>query len=155
MLVLLAVIAGILVAASGKESVDSTVFQQPVVARADQGPFDISIIESGILEARRSVTLASELPSNKAKIIFLKPEGATVNPGDVIVKFDKSPFVEDIDEAVSAEISEASAALAQAEEELQLTIEQGKANTESMQHNLEVARLKHSNLKQAELPLRR
>ena len=151
---LLAVFAAILLLSSGKESVESNLFQQPVVARADHGPFDISIIESGVLEARRSVTLASDLPSNKAKIIYLKPEGATVNPGDVIVKFDKSPFVEDIAK-LTAEISEARAALAQAEEELQLTIQQGKATTEGMIHNLEVALLKHSNLQDAELPLRK
>ncbi|MGB5224922.1 MAG: hypothetical protein WBN49_07090, partial [Arenicellales bacterium] len=77
-LALLAVVAGILLFSQGKESIDSNVFQQPVVARADQGPFDITIIESGVLEARRSFTLASDLPSNKAKIIFLKPEGSTV-----------------------------------------------------------------------------
>ncbi len=138
---------------SGKEGVENAAFQEPVVARADQGSFDISIIESGILEARRSVTLASDLPSNRAKIIFLKPEGATVKPGEVIVKFDQAPFVEDI-EKLAAKISDASAALAQAEEELQLTIQQGRASTERLLHNLEVAQLKHKSLKQAELPLR-
>ena len=30
---------------SGKEGVENAVFQEPVVARADQGSFDISIIE--------------------------------------------------------------------------------------------------------------
>ena len=139
---------------SSNDGIEKTPFQPPIVARADQGTFDIAIIESGILEARRSVTLASELPSNKAKIIFLMPEGATVNPGDVIVKFDRSPFVEDIAK-LTAEVSDASAALAQAEEELQLTIQQGKANTESITHDLEVARLKHKKLKDAEIPLRR
>lgn len=139
---------------ASNDDIEKSLFQQPIVARADQGTFDIAIIESGILEARRSVTLASELPSNKAKIVFLKPEGATVNPGDVIVKFDRSPFVEDIAK-LTAEVSDASAALAQAEEELQLTIQQGKANTESINHDLEVARLKHNKLKDAEIPLRR
>lgn len=151
---LLAVFAGVLLLSSGKDKVESNLFQQPVMARANHGPFDISIIESGVLEARRSVTLASDLPSNKAKIIFLQPEGATVNPGDVIVKFDKSPFIEDIAK-LKAEISEASAALAQAEEEMQLTIQQGRATTEGMMHNVEVARLKHSNLNEAEFPLRK
>jgi len=138
---------------SGKEGIENAVFQEPVIARADQGSFDISVIESGILEARRSVTLASALPSNRAKIIFLKQEGATVKPGEVIVKFDKAPFVEDV-EKLKADISDASAALAQAEEELQMTIQQGRASTESLLHNVEVAQLKHRNLEQAELPLR-
>ena len=66
-LVLLAVVVGATWFNSGKESVEKSLFQQPVVASADQGSFDISIIESGVLQARRSVTLASELPSNKAK----------------------------------------------------------------------------------------
>ncbi|HDZ79192.1 MAG TPA: HlyD family efflux transporter periplasmic adaptor subunit [Gammaproteobacteria bacterium] len=150
---LLVVYAGFSFLGSGKEDIEDAVFQEPVVARADQGSFDISIIESGILNARRSVTLASDLPSNRAKIIFLRQEGATVKPGEVIVKFDPAPFAEDI-EKLSAEISDASAALAQAEEELQLTIQQGRASTESMLHNVEVAQLKHKNLTQAELPLR-
>lgn len=150
---LLVVYVGISLLSTGSESIEGAVYQEPVVARADQGSFKISIIESGILEARRSVTLASDLPSNRAKIIFLKQEGATVNPGDVIVKFDQAPFVEDI-ENLRAEISDASAALAQAEEELQLTIQQGTAGTDSMLHNLEVAQLKHRSLQLAELPLR-
>jgi len=108
------VYAGLSFLGSGKEGIENAVFQEPVVARADQGSFDISIIESGILNARRSVTLASDLPSNRAKIIFLKQEGATVKLGEVIVKFDQAPFVEDI-EKLSAEISDASAALAQAD----------------------------------------
>lgn len=150
---LLAIYTGFFFLISGKEGIENAVFQEPVVARANQGSFNISIIESGILEARRSVTLASDLPSNRAKIIFLKQEGATVKPGEVIVKFDQAPFVEDI-EKLAAEISDASAALAQAEEELQLAIQQGRASTESRLHNVEVAQLKHRNLKQAELPLR-
>lgn len=153
-LVLLAVVVGATWFNSGKESVEKSLFQQPVVASADQGSFDISIIESGVLQARRSVTLASELPSNKAKIVFLMPEGATVKPGEVIVKFDKSPFIEDVAK-LSAEINDAKAALAQAEEELQLTLEQTKANSQATQHNVEVARLKHNNLKDAELPIRK
>lgn len=152
--VLLALSAVLSVFSSGKESVVNTPLQQPVVAYADQGSFDISIIESGVLEARRSVTLASQLPSNQAKIIFLRPEGTTVKPGDVIVKFDKSPFIDNVAK-LTGEVSDASAALAQAEEELQLIMQQGKADTESMQHNLEVARLKHKNLVEAELPLRK
>jgi RND family efflux transporter MFP subunit len=151
---LLVVFVGISMLSSGKESVETSLLQQPVVARADQGNFDITIIESGVLEARRSVTLASYLPSNKAKIIFLQPEGAVVKPGDVIVKFDQSPFIEDIAK-LTADIGDASAALAQAEEELQIAIQQGRENIESMKHNLEVARLKHKNLKDAELPIRK
>ncbi|MCK5359071.1 MAG: HlyD family efflux transporter periplasmic adaptor subunit [Gammaproteobacteria bacterium] len=151
---LLVIFTGISMLSSGKESVENSLYQQPVVARADQGNFDITIIESGVLEARRSVTLASGLPSNKAKIIFLQPEGAVVKPGDVIVKFDQSPFVDDIAK-LSADIGDASAALAQAEEELQIAIQQGRENVDSMKHNLEVARLKHKNLKDAELPIRK
>ncbi|MEA1889703.1 MAG: HlyD family efflux transporter periplasmic adaptor subunit [Pseudomonadota bacterium] len=150
---LLAVYAVLAFPVSEKEEIENAVFQEPVIARVDQGSFDISIIESGVLEARRSVTLASELPSNRAKIIFLKQEGATVKPGEAIVKFDKAPFIEDIDK-LTAEIGDASAALAQAEEELQLALQQGRASTESLLHNVEVAKLKHRNLQQAELPLR-
>jgi HlyD family secretion protein len=152
-LALLVVFAGILLLNSGRESVETSMFQQPVLTEAEHGPFDISIIESGRLEARRSVTLASDLPSNKAKIIFLKTEGATVKPGAVIVKFDKAPFIEDVAK-LTGDISDASTALAQAEEEMQLAIQQGRAKTDGMKHNVEVAKLKHKSLEEAELPLR-
>ena len=43
--------------------------------RSARGPFDVSIVETGTLQALRSVTYASAIQSNQAKIVALVPGG--------------------------------------------------------------------------------
>jgi len=76
---------------------------------AREGPFDLTIIESGSLQALKSVTYASSIQSNQAKIVALAPEGRVVAKGDLLILFDSTPFEE--------QIRESEAALAQARAE--------------------------------------
>lgn len=78
-------------------------------APAQVGPFDLTIVETGSLQALKSVTYASSIQSNQAKIIALAPEGKVVGKGDLLILFDSTPFEEQIRE------SEATLAQAQAE----------------------------------------
>lgn len=80
------------------------------LAEAREGPFRVSITEAGTLAALRSITYASSIQSNQAKIVALAPEGKLVQKGDLLVLFDASPFEE--------EIRRNQALLAQAEAEL-------------------------------------
>ena len=61
-----------------------------------EGPFDLTIAETGTLQALRSVTYASSIQSNQAKIVALVPEGKLVQKGDLLVLFDAAPFEEEI-----------------------------------------------------------
>jgi HlyD family secretion protein len=98
------------------------------VAQVKQGPFRVSLVESGTLQALRSVTYGSTILSNQAKIVGLVPEGKLVQKGDLLVLFDAAPFEEEIRRS-QALIAQASAELAQAEQDFNL---QGVQNGEEL-----------------------
>lgn len=88
-------------------------------AEAREGPFRVSITEAGTLQALRSVTYASSIQSNQAKITALAPEGKLVQKGDLLVLFDAAPFEEEIRKN-QALLAQAEAELAKAREDLKL-----------------------------------
>jgi len=65
-------------------------------ARVQEGPFHVTITETGTLQALRSMTYASSIQSNQAKIVALCPEGKLVKKDDLLVLFDAAPFEEEI-----------------------------------------------------------
>ncbi|HSD66708.1 MAG TPA: hypothetical protein VLF95_08400, partial [Vicinamibacteria bacterium] len=99
-----------------------------------EGPFRVSITEAGTLQALRSVTYASSIQSNQAKIVALAPEGKLVQKGDLLVLFDAAPFEE--------EIRKNQALLAQAEADLLKAREDLKLQAIQNQEELLAARLR-------------
>ena len=90
-----------------------------LVAPALKGPFEVKIVEAGTLQALRSVTYSSSIPGSQAKILEIVPEGAQVAVGDVLVKFDRAPFAEELEHS-KAQFAQAEAELVKAEQELKL-----------------------------------
>jgi HlyD family secretion protein len=84
-----------------------------------EGPFHVSILEAGTLQALRSVTYASSIQSNQAKIVAMAPEGKLVQRGDLLVLFDPAPFEEEIRRS-QALLAQAEADLLKAREDLKL-----------------------------------
>ena len=80
------------------------------------GVFRVSIVEAGTLQALRSVTYASAIQSNQAKIVALAPEGKLVQKGDLLILFDSAPFEEEIRRS-QAQLAQAQADLAKARED--------------------------------------
>jgi len=126
---------------------------QPFTVEVTHGEFDVFVVESARLDARQSVTLASELPSNKGKIIWLVDEGTYLTAGDPVARFDPDPFEEDLAK-LDREYRDGKAALAQAEAELQIQIQNGQERVEQTDHARKVALLKLENLQHADQPLR-
>lgn len=58
--------------------------------------FDVKVTAVGNLEASRSHIISSAIRGDLGKLIFLVPEGARVNKGDLLVKMDPTPFEEAI-----------------------------------------------------------
>lgn len=127
--------------------------ERPFTVDVMPGKFDVFVIESARLDARQSVTLASELPSNEGKIIWLVDEGTYLSEGDLVAKFDPAPFEEDIAN-LNREYQDGMAALAQAEAELQIQIRAGQDSVEKAEYAAKVAELKLQNLTRADHPLR-
>jgi HlyD family secretion protein len=104
------------------------------VATVQEGPFRVTIVEAGTLAALRSVTYASSIQSNQAKIVALAPEGKLVQKGDLLILFDAAPFEE--------EIRRNQALLGQAEADLQKARQDLKLQAIQNQEELSAARLK-------------
>jgi HlyD family secretion protein len=90
-----------------------------LVAAALKGPFEVKIVEVGTLQALRSVTYSSSVPGSQAKILEIVPEGTQVAVGDLLVKFDREPFAEELERS-KAQLAQAEAELVKAEQELKL-----------------------------------
>jgi HlyD family secretion protein len=88
-------------------------------AEVREGPFKVTIVESGTLQALRSVTYASTIQSNQAKIVALAPEGKLVQKGDLLILFDAAPFEEEIRRSQAA-LSQAEADLRKAQQDMRL-----------------------------------
>jgi HlyD family secretion protein len=76
-------------------------------------------VESGTLQALRSVTYASSIQSNQAKIVAMVPEGKMVAKGDLLLLFDQAPFEEEIRRS-QAQLQQAEADLQKARQDYQL-----------------------------------
>lgn len=88
-------------------------------ARVIEGPFHVSIVETGTLQALLSVTYSSSIQSNQAKIVAMAPEGKLVQKGDMLLLFDSAPFEEEIRRS-EALLSQAQADLGKAQQDLKL-----------------------------------
>jgi HlyD family secretion protein len=86
---------------------------------AEEGPFRLTIVESGTLQALRSVTYASSIQSNQAKIVAMVPEGKMVGKGDLLLLFDQAPFEEEIRRS-QAQLQQAEADLDKARQDSKL-----------------------------------
>ena len=109
-------------------------------AVAERRSLEISLVEPGTLEAARSVTLASEIRSNRAKIVSLLADGTSVEPGEMVVKFDRTPFEEDRAKA-AADFRDAEGAAIRAEQERKLQIARAEEALESARHADKISRL--------------
>jgi HlyD family secretion protein len=94
-------------------------------AEVREGPFRVAITETGTLQALRSMTYASTIQSNQAKIVALAPEGKLVEKGELLVLFDTAPFEEEIRKN-QALLAQAEADLLKSREDLNLQILENK-----------------------------
>ena len=105
-----------------------------------EGPFKVSIAEAGTLQAVRSVTYASTIQSNQAKIIAMVPEGKLVQKGDMLLLFDGAPFEEEIRRS-QAQLSQAEADAQKAQQDLKLQNIQNQEELAAARQKVERSRL--------------
>jgi len=117
----------------------------PLSAVVQEGPFEVRIVESGTLQALRSVTYSSSIPGNQAKIVHLIPEGSQVNISDVLVRFDAEPFSEELAQT-QAQLAQAEAELVKAQEEVKLLTIAATEQVQESKDNLRLAELELENV---------
>jgi HlyD family secretion protein len=106
----------------------------------EEAPFDVSVIESGTIQALRSVTYASTIQSNQAKIIAMVPEGKLVQKGDMLLLFDGAPFEEEIRRS-QAQFALAEADVQKAQQDLKLQVIQNQEEIAAARQKVERSRL--------------
>ena len=105
-------------------------------AEVRAGPFRVSLVEAGTLQALRSVTYASAIQSNQAKIVAMAPEGKLVQKGDMLILFDGAPFEEEIRRS-QAQLAQAQADMLKAREDLKLQVIQNQEDLASARQKVE------------------
>ena len=95
------------------------------LAEAIEGPFRVTIVERGTLQALRSVSYASAIQSNQAKIVAMVEEGKMVRKGDLLILFDSAPFEEEIRRS-QAQLAEAEADALKARQDYKLQVIQNQ-----------------------------
>ncbi|HVO10962.1 MAG TPA: efflux RND transporter periplasmic adaptor subunit [Vicinamibacteria bacterium] len=118
-----------------------------VSAEVREGPFRVTIVESGTLQALRSVTYASTIQSNQAKIVALTPEGRLVRKGDLLILFDSAPFEEEI-RRNQALLAQAQADLLKAREDLKLQDIQNREELQAARLRVEKSDLELKDVQQ-------
>jgi len=142
--VLLAVVAA--VAATGGWLLRNRLPPGIATAVVEEAPFDVSIVESGTLQALRSMTYASTIQSNQAKIIAMVPEGKFVQKGEMLLLFDGAPFEEEIRRS-QALLTQAEADLQKAQQDLKLQVIQNQEEMASARQKVERSRLELADVK--------
>ena len=105
---------------------------------ASYEPFTISISESGTIESRNRVVIKSQVQGQQT-IIFLKPEGAAVKPGDLLVELDSSSLKDKLTEE-EIELEDAEAELIAARENLAVVKNQAEADIAQAKLDFEFAK---------------
>lgn len=118
-----------------------------LLAAVQEGRFEVKIVESGTLQALRSVSYSSSIPGNQAKILYLIPEGSTVHEGDVLVRFDRTPFEGEL-QGSEAQLAQARAEKIKAEQDLKLLRIRNKEELAEARDKVRLAELELSNLEE-------
>lgn len=96
-------------------------------AEARVTTFRDSLVESGTVTAAQLMIYASRITGGPAKIVELAPEGSAVTRGDLLVRFDVTPFAQE-HAREAATLRQAEAELARAIEERRLERLQAEAD---------------------------
>ena len=119
------------------------------IAAAQRGTLTVNIVESGTLQAVQSVTLASEIKSDRAKIAKIAPEGTYVKAGELIIEFDKAPFEDEL-RKLRFDLTQSEAAIVEATENLKLQQAKNDADLKEAEANIAAAEAELKNIEAGE-----
>jgi HlyD family secretion protein len=110
------------------------------IAFTSRQDLKVEVKTVGELEAARSMTIASSIKGEQGKIIDLISDGVYVQPGEVLVRLDPTPFEEKI-EKLHAQVKEQEAYVATLEQALEWESIQADHKNRTAELELEAAKL--------------
>ena len=113
------------------------------LATVRKGSFEIQLQTVGVLDAARAYQAISALRGDRGKIIQIVEDGAKVEKGDVILRFDPTPFEADI-LRLSGELKSREAVVEYAQQNLEVEKSQADKVLNHAQFDLTTAKQEHA-----------
>ena len=122
------------------------------VATVERGEVRVDVQLLGELDSAHAAVVSSPLPGDQAKIIWMIAEGAQVTAGDVVVRFDPTPYQRQLEE--QEEEYQRRAAAAEALQQLfELEKRHALAEIAATEYDRSIARLELRKLRYGDGPL--
>ena len=115
------------------------------------GEFGVEVFAVGEIDSEKSITISSGLRED-GKIVFLIDDGSRVAKGDILVRFDPSPFEQVVDE-LTAKMNEWNALVAAQQQSLEWEKIQAEREIQTAEYDLEVAELELQKKEKGDGPL--
>jgi HlyD family secretion protein len=133
---------------NGSQSEALTMLTAEVLPRS----FQVNVNTIGELEAARSTIISSSIRGDLGKVIYLANDGMNVEPGDILVKMDPSPFEEKVSE-LSSKIKDQKAHIGSLLQTLHWEQNQSKLEQQAANFELETAELELKKIVDGDGPL--
>lgn len=114
--------------------------QEVPLSKVEKRSFLVDIKTVGELEAERSTIISSPVRGDQGKIVYITPEGITVQQNDVLVRMDPTPFEEKI-EYLKEKIKEQHSLVVNAEKALEWETTQAEHSKQQGEFEVEAAEL--------------
>lgn len=114
--------------------------------------FSIDVRAIGELEAANSTSISSVIKSDNGKIIYIVPDGANVQKGEILVKLDPTPFEEKL-ETFKSKFKEQEGYVAAVQKNLEWEISQAERDEKTAYFEIESAELELNKVLQGDGPL--
>jgi len=88
---LLALVAGAVALCSHRAPLGT-----PDTVAVSRASFEVRVETLGVLDAARSFQVISTVRGDRGKLVYVVDDGASVNTGDVLARFDATPFEADV-----------------------------------------------------------
>jgi len=137
---------------SGAEPARSAALESAVAV--ERRSFEVRVPLIGELQPVRSKTISSALKSDRGKIIYLVEDGRQVAEGDVLVRFDPTPFEEE-ERTAQMDVGQAETIVQAREQALLWEEAQAKRRVKTAEFEREVATLDKFQFERGEGPLER
>ena len=125
---------------------------QILTSRVAKRSFAVTVETMGALDAAQSKMMCSEIRGDRAKLIFLVDDGSRVKAGDVLARFDRTPFEEEVGR-LAAKVRETDATIEALGQVLELEKTQAEQEVRTAEFELRSAELDLGKLKMGDGPL--
>ncbi len=132
---------------------DEPQLKELLLASVRKMDFAITLHTIGVLDAAQSHMISSAIRGTGGKIVFLVEDGTRVKEGDVLVRFDPSPFEKEVKQW-QGEVESLQAAVQAAEQSFAFEQNQVKGETADAEYRYKVAGLELKRLSEGDGPIK-